>query len=190
LWKEVHRSTRPQRSDSASSTPVSPGCQNDGHPYWPTASPTKLNWYSGITATPALLGAVVLGEVMVHGWDIANASQGDTALDPTASYLGVLAAAAVCDLLLTPKGKFVTADIEFRIWGYESIGLRISNGHVRVEQQPMRRPDLCFTGAPQPFLLWTYLRTGNLAPFLNRSIRIGGRRPWRALDVAKWFETV
>jgi uncharacterized protein (TIGR03083 family) len=153
-------------------------------------SEQKMNWYAGTAVTPALLGAVVLGEVLVHGWDIATASHGDTTLDPAASHMGVVAAAAVCDLLLSPKGKTVTSDIEFRIRGYESIGLRIGDGHVRIVQEPMRRPDLWFAGAPGPFLLWTYLRTGTLGPFVKRSIHVGGRRPWRALAVAKWFETV
>jgi uncharacterized protein (TIGR03083 family) len=148
-----------------------------------------VNWYPGTAATPAFLGAVVLGELLVHGWDIAKTGHGDTTLDPSGSRFGVLAAAAASILLLTPKGRTVTADLEFRIRGYESIGLRLADGHAQIAAQPMPRPDLWFEGAPGPFVLWMYQRTGELKPFLDRSIRIGGRRPWIALTVAKWFET-
>ena len=149
-----------------------------------------VNWYAGTTATPAFLGAIVLGEVLIHGWDIATTSHGNTTLDPIGSRFGVLAAAAVCVLVLTPKGKTVTADLEFRIRGYESIGLRLADGHAQITTQPTGRPDVWFEGAPAPFVLWMYLRTGELKPFLNRSVRIGGRRPWRALAIAKWFEVI
>jgi uncharacterized protein (TIGR03083 family) len=148
-----------------------------------------VNWYSGTTTTPAFLGAAVLGEVLVHGWDIATASHGDTTLDPSGSRFGVLAAAAASTLVLTPKGKNVAAALEFRILGHESIGLELTRGNTHITTQSMRRPDLWFEGEPGPFVLWMYLRTGELKPLLNRSIRLGGRRPWLALTVASWFET-
>ena len=144
-----------------------------------------VNWYSGTPATPAFLGAVVVEEMLVHGWDIATASHGDTTLDPSGSRFGVLVAAAMSTLMLTPKGKTVTADVEFRIRGYESIGTRLANGHAHITTQPMRRPDLWFEGEPGPFVLWMLSRTA----VLNRSIRIGGRRPWLALTAMKWYET-
>jgi uncharacterized protein (TIGR03083 family) len=149
-----------------------------------------VNWYLGTTATPAFLGAIVLGELLVHGCDIATTSNGDTTLDPIGSRFGMLAAAATCVLVLTPKGKTVTADLDFRIRGYETIRLRLDNGHAQIMTQPTGRPDVWFEGAPGPFLLWMHERSGELKPFLNRSIRIGGRRPWRAFAVAKWIETV
>ena len=79
----------------------------------------------------------------------------------------------------------MTADVEFRIRGYESIGTRLANGHAHITTQPMRRPDLWFAGEPGPFVLWMLSRTA----VLNRNIRIGGRRPWLALTAMKWYET-
>jgi uncharacterized protein (TIGR03083 family) len=148
-----------------------------------------VNWYSGTTATPAFLGAAVLGEVLVHGWDIATASHGDTTLDPSGCRFGVLAAAAASTLVLTPKGKSVTADLEYKIRGYESVRVQLINGNTHITTESTRRPDLWFEGDPAPFVLWMYTRTGELKPLLNRSIRIGGRRPWLALAIAKWFDT-
>jgi uncharacterized protein (TIGR03083 family) len=148
-----------------------------------------VNWYSGTTASPAFLGAAVLGELLVHGWDIATTLHGNTTLDPSGCRYGALAMAAASILVLTPKGKTVTADIEYRPLGYEPLGVQLANGHAQITTQSMRRPDVWFAGEPTPFLLWMYQRTGELKPFLNRSIRVGGRRPWRALTMAKWFET-
>jgi uncharacterized protein (TIGR03083 family) len=148
-----------------------------------------VNWYSGTSATPAFLGATVLGEVLVHGWDIATASHGDTRLDPSGCRFGVLAAAAASTLVLTAKGKTVSAALEYRIRGYQSIGVELSKGNAHITTRSMRRPDLWFEGEPEPFVLWMYTRTGVLKPLLNRSIRLGGRRPWRVLAIASWFET-
>jgi uncharacterized protein (TIGR03083 family) len=145
-------------------------------------------WYAEAQITLPLLGAIVVGEVLVHGWDIAHSTGGITTLDPDASRFALLATVAITPLFVTARGATADATLEFRIRGHETVTLRLANGTATTTPGGNDRPDLWFAGEPAPFLLWYHARTGQLRPFLNRSIRFGGRRPWLMLRTSEWFE--
>jgi uncharacterized protein (TIGR03083 family) len=149
---------------------------------------TVSRWYAEAQITLPLLGAIVAGEVLVHGWDIANSTGGVTVLDSDACRFALLATVAITPLFVTAKGATVDATLEFRIRGHEPVSLRLANGTAATTPGGTDRPDLWFAGEPAPFLLWYHARTGQLRPFLNRSIRLGGRRPWLMLRTSQWFE--
>ena len=146
------------------------------------------NWYAGTRLALTCLAGLVLGEVLVHGWDIASTTDGDTTLEPNASRLASLAALAPTPLLLNQRGRSAVFNVSFRILGHGSTTLRFDKGDAEIVVDSPNRADVSFSADADRLLLWSYGRSGQLRPFLNRSVRLGGRRPWLILRIPQWFE--
>lgn len=146
------------------------------------------NWYAGTRLALASLAGLVLGEVLVHGWDIAITIDGDSTLDSNASRLASLAALAPTPLLLSESGRHAVFSVAFCIRGHGTTTLCFDRGNATVVVDSPLRADVSFAGAADRLLLWSYGRSGQLRPFLNGSVRVGGRRPWLVLRIPRWFE--
>ena len=146
------------------------------------------NWYAGTRLALSSLAGLVLGEVLVHGWDIGTAIDADTTLDPRACRLASLAALAPTPLLLTTRGTQAVFSVAFRVHEHEPTALFFDRGNATIVVDATVRADVSFTARADRLLLWSYGRSGQLRPFLTGSVRVGGRRPWLLLRVPQWFE--
>ena len=135
------------------------------------------------------VGAVMLGELLLHGLDLARTLDRpwDISRDEAITVLGGL---------LPSVGYSVDADVAERASG--TYHLRIRDGHdwaIRVEDRAATvdkerpsRADLHVSADPLAFLLSGYGRTNRWRPLLTGKIVAWGRRPHLAAHFSEMFK--
>lgn len=147
--------------------------------------------FDEVVVPMSTLLAVELGEVLVHGYDIANASSLDW---PIASDHAALAVGGLIPILphmvdLTKAAGF-NARIALRVrYGIEAT-LAFDDGILQVEAANGQRVDCRLTVDPAAYLLLSFNRIGPTMPTLQGKIVAWGRRPWLAVKMASLFKTI
>ena len=147
--------------------------------------------FGGVTAPLSTLLAVELGEVLVHGYDIARAAGLAWAISPAHA-----AATAGGMLPLLPHmvdreaaaGR--RAGLELRIRAGERVVLDIDDGVLRVSPSEGQSVDCRLSVDPVAYLLLSFGRIGPLRPMLQGKFSAWGRRPWLAARFPALFRTV
>lgn len=147
--------------------------------------------FAGVVVPMSTLLAVELGEVLVHGYDIAGASGLDW---PIASEHAALAVGGLLPILphvIDPaKAAGFAARIAFRIRGGINATLVFDNGVLRIEAADGQRVDCRLTVDPATYLLLSFNRISPTIPTLRGKIVAWGRRPWLAVKMASLFKTI
>lgn len=135
------------------------------------------------------VGAVMLGELLLHGLDLAHTLDRpwDISRDEASTVLGGL---------LPSIGYSVDPDVAERAPG--TYHLRIRDGHdwtihvedraASVDKGPPSRADLHVSADPLAFLLVGYGRTNRWRPLLTGKMIAWGRRPHLAAHFSKMFK--
>jgi uncharacterized protein (TIGR03083 family) len=141
-------------------------------------------WYGrGVTCRLDTLTCLAIGEVVVHGYDIARALRRPWPIDPEHARLVVAGVfPAMTPLTVdTAATAGLHAAYELRIRGGPRFVVRFHDGAATVEP-PAGRPVDCWISAdPTALLLLGYGRTGPWGPIARGRLVAGGRRPWLAL---------
>lgn len=143
--------------------------------------------FYGAPTPVAIVGGTLLGEMLTHGWDLARAHGmlANYHLPDEASYQALLAVSALVDYALTPAGSSASASYGYRIPRHKPLIFRLAPESVTVTHEQNGTVDAWFSGPPGILLLATH---GRLTTWRSlRTIR-GGRRPWRALTMDRFFE--
>jgi uncharacterized protein (TIGR03083 family) len=130
---------------------------------------------------PATITAIVLGEQLVHGLDLARAAGRPwpiTAGDARLVLPGLMD--VLPDYIDRQRARGLRVTYELRFGGDLRYQLTIADGTGTVGA-PSGRPDCVITADPVAFLLVGYGRIGQLGPTLRGKIRAGGRKPWLGL---------
>lgn len=139
----------------------------------------------GHAMTLANLVATVLGEVLVHGYDIAQAQSKPWKMDPEAARVAVYATTATLPLGINPE---TTADIDVRlnvrIRGGQCFAVHIANGKGWSEE--CGRADATISADAATFMLVGFGRMGPLGPALKGKILAWGRKPYLAARLSKY----
>ena len=144
--------------------------------------------YCTIDHPAAAVAGNLLGEVLVHGVDLARATGAEVALDAGHAYLALVALTTGIPFALTEHGRNASTILELRAKGYPAAQVHLAAGSTRITDAPGSRPDIRFSGTPQNLLLSGHGRL--LATvMLTGKVRVSGRRPWRALTIDKAFDT-
>jgi uncharacterized protein (TIGR03083 family) len=132
----------------------------------------------GIGMTPATVTAILLGEQLIHGLDLAR---GGGVPWPVTAADARLVIPGMMELLPSYLDRDRTRDLHVRYELRFGDGLRyqlaIEEG-TAVVSVPAARPDCVITADPAAFLLVGYGRTGQWGAILRGKLRAGGRKPW------------
>lgn len=141
-----------------------------------------FTWYQDRPTTLGAMTGLMLGEVLLHGYDIAQALRRPwpiAAPDATAVILGaVRLLPAYVD---ADAARGVRASYLISLRGGPRFGVRFADGQAEVQLTPSGRYDCRLSVDPTAMLLVSYGRQGPLRPALTGKIVAWGRKPWLGL---------
>jgi uncharacterized protein (TIGR03083 family) len=139
---------------------------------------------------PATMTAALVGEQLVHGFDLARAVGRRWTIDPDAARLTLTGLAPFLPYMVDAEAiRHVRARIEVRIVGDPRFTLVLDHGRAAVEPTD-GRCDCWIQAQPVPYLLTGYSRVNRWLPSLRLQLRVGGRRPWIAARLASYLTSV
>ena len=131
----------------------------------------------GVALTPATVAAIVLGEQLIHGLDLARAAGQPWTIEASDARLVI---PGVVDLLPAyfnrEAGRGLHAVYELRC-GDLRYHLTVDDGTATVGPAA-GAADCVITADPVAFLLVGYGRISQWGPMLRGQLRAGGRKPW------------
>jgi Mycothiol maleylpyruvate isomerase N-terminal domain len=139
---------------------------------------------------PAAMTAALVGEQLVHGFDLARAVGGRWTIDPDAARLTLTGLTPFLPYMVDAEAiRQVGARIEVRIAGGPRFALVLDHGRAAVEPAD-GHCDSWIRAQPVPYLLMGYGRVNRWLPVLRGQVRAGGRRPWIAGRLASYLTSV
>lgn len=137
------------------------------------------DWYGMADSTLAQMTAVMLGEALLHGYDMARAVRAPWPIGRGDATLVVLGALALLPAYVdADAARGVRVSYELALRGGPRVGVRFDDGRATVEH-PARPPFDCRLNAdPAALLLVSYGRIGPWGPALRGKIVAWGRKPW------------
>ena len=131
---------------------------------------------------------VLLGELVVHGHDIAGALHRPWPIEPADVELIVQGVSPVLAGWLDPaRSRGHTGRYEVRLRGQGVHRFAFADGRLRMDPPDPLRPDVVISADPATFLLVTYKRTSQWPGIATGRLVAWGRRPWLALTFASRF---
>jgi hypothetical protein len=139
---------------------------------------------------PATMTAALVGEQLVHGFDLARAVGRRWTIDPDAARLTLTGLTPFLPYMVDAEAiRDVRARIEVRIVGGPRFALVLDHGRAAVEPAD-GRCDCWIQAQPVPYLLIGYGRVNRWLPMLRRQLRAGGRRPWMTARLGSYLTSV
>ena len=136
---------------------------------------------------PVAMTAALVGEQLVHGFDLARAVGQRWSIDPDAARLALTGTAPLLPYLVNAEAiRDIGARIEFRIVGAPRFTLVLDHGRAAVEPAD-GHCDCWISAQPVPYLLLAYNRIGRWRPLLRREVRSGGRRRGLAMRLPRYL---
>ena len=148
-------------------------------------STTPVTWHGGVHYEVDNHLALVLGEYVVHGYDIAQALGKPWPIDPADARRVLIGAIPALPLAVdADAARGLTGVIEIRIRGGETRTVAWENGSVSVESGPgTPKADCIVSVDPVAFLLSSYGRGSKWKPILTGKVVAYGRKPLLALKM-------
>jgi len=139
---------------------------------------------------PAAMTAALVGEQLVHGFDLARAAGRRWPIDPDAARLMMTGTASLLPYFVDAEAiSHVRARIELRIVGAPGFTLVLDHGRAAVEPAD-GRCDCWIRAQPVPYLLLSFGRVSRWRPLLRGEVRSGGRRPWIAMRLPSYLTSI
>lgn len=145
-------------------------------------------WYGEGTAQDLdTMACVMLGEVVMHGYDIAEATGSTWVIDPHHAALVLCGVADMLPLYVDPEAAAgVQAVYDIRVRGGQAFTVTADAGRVRVSGAG-GRVDCHISADPVALLLVAYGRQSQWGPIARGDLVAWGRRPWLALSFRDLF---
>jgi uncharacterized protein (TIGR03083 family) len=136
-------------------------------------------FFGGVTIELAAQSAILLGEFVVHGYDVARSIGRPWPIDPAHARLIVTAVTALVPRYVDQaSARGLTATYEVRLRDGPSFQVRFDSGAAAVGPSHARAADCRLTVDPVTFLLVAYGRRSQWPGILRGQLRAWGRRPW------------
>jgi hypothetical protein len=137
---------------------------------------------NAVPMTAPTLTAILLGEQLIHGLDLARSVRRPW---PIARADAVLVLPALLSLapayLDRARAAHLRVSYELRFGpGLPHYHFTVADGTATTTVEDGPRPDCVLTADPVAFLRLGYGRGGRLGPVLRGELRAGGRKPWLA----------
>ena len=130
---------------------------------------------------------ILLGEVVVHGHDIARALHRPWPIDPAHVQLITLGLTPILPGWLDARASGHNGRYEVRLRGQGVHRFAFNHGRLTMNPPGAFEPDAIISAAPGPFLLVVYKRISQWPAILAGHLVAWGRRPWLALTFASRF---
>lgn len=139
----------------------------------------RILWHEGtLLDVPAAL-SLALGELLVHGYDIARTARAPWPITPHDAGLAIAGATRVLHLGLDAKKAGVARmACGFRLRSTPEFAVVVDRGTATVECPPVSPLDCRVSGDPVSYLLVGYGRVPQWSAALRAKLRAGGRNPW------------
>jgi uncharacterized protein (TIGR03083 family) len=136
-------------------------------------------FYGGLTIELAAQSAILLGEFVIHGYDVARSIGRPWPIDPAHARLIVAGLTAVLPRYVDrARAAGLTATYQVRLRGGPSFQVRFDRGTATVGPSQPGAADCRLTVDPVTFLLLAYWRRSQWPGILRGRLRAWGRRPW------------
>lgn len=148
-----------------------------------TPGDPEVAWHAGILLPMSSVTAVLLGEALIHGYDIAQASRRPWLIPPTHAGLVFSGALPVLPYFVNRAAAAgVRASFDVRLRGKDGpqVQLAFDDGTLHVSPGAAGSVDCHVSADPAAFLLVMYARQGPLRPALTGKVVAWGRKPWLA----------
>mgnify|MGYP001309698782 CR=1 FL=1 len=133
---------------------------------------------------------ILLGELVVHGWDVARALRRPWPIDPGHAALIFEGLNPVLPGWVRPERvRGLTAGFEIRLRGRDSHVWAFRDGRLQVNPRDRGRIDVHISADPAPFLLVCYRREPQWKHIATGRILAWGRKPWLAPTLISRFHT-
>lgn len=147
-------------------------------------------WHAGIKLPVSNIPGILVGECLVHGFDIARA---DGKRWPIPRDEAVEALVGISELIPYYVDKQATRDLEasfeIRLRGGPRLYLVFDRGRATVEPEALRRVDVHISADPAAYLLIGYKRIGQVGPALKGQMLVWGRKPLLSFRLARAFKS-
>ncbi|HEY2518828.1 MAG TPA: maleylpyruvate isomerase family mycothiol-dependent enzyme [Streptosporangiaceae bacterium] len=131
----------------------------------------------GVDLTPATVAAIVLGEQLIHGLDLARVAGRPWPINAGDARLVIPGVVDLLPAYLNREGaRGLRARYELRLGDLRYL-LTVDDGTASVGPAT-GSADCVITGDPVAFLLVGYGRISQWGPMLRGRLRAGGRKPW------------
>jgi len=136
---------------------------------------------NGLVIGPSTMAALLLGEQLVHGLDIARTARIPWTITAADALLVFPGALTVMPQYLRPRrAAGLHISFELRMRGGPGYRMAVDDG-TAVITAAREKADCVITADPVAFLLLGYGRISQLSPVLRGQLRPGGRKPWLAM---------
>ena len=151
--------------------------------------PTRRLYTFTVARTAASYGAVLLGELLVHGWDLARTLRRPWKISKDQARTVVYGAAEVLPFVVNRAvAKKLRCAFDIRLRGGEPVLIRVQNGAVTTTiGTHTDYVDLHVSGEPVTYLLVGAGRKSEWMAALTGKIVSWGPRPWLALPLRNLF---
>ena len=149
--------------------------------------PDPFPWYSGATIDVATATGLLLGELDVHGFDVARTVGTPWPIPASDGRTIVRAAVVLAPLYVDPEAT-TGVSVTFRILvrGGPSFRIRFDDGTAAVEPAA-GEADATIRADPVSLALVSYGRVSKWRAMATGKLFATGRRPWAALDFDRYF---
>ena len=152
------------------------------------AAPPSFRFHGGelVPADTAL--GILLAELVVHGWDIAQALRRPWPIDPGHVALILEGLAPIVPGWVDPeRARGLTATVQVRLRGQATHVFQFRDGRLRVDPDGEPPIDVRISGDPAALLLVLYRRQSPWPHIARGRLVAWGRRPWLAPSFAGRF---
>ena len=149
-----------------------------------------VDFFTGMLVQASAVTATLLGEALVHGYDLARAEGLPWRIEPAHAILTLEGVAPVMMHFVDEEAAAgLRAGFEIRLRGGPTTYWYFDEGRLTVVESPIRAVDCHVSAEPVTFLLMSYNRIGPALPALSGKVRVWGRRPWLATRLGSDFKT-
>lgn len=139
---------------------------------------------NGLVIRPPTMTALLFGEQIIHGLDIARAVNARWEITPRDALMLIPGGLTVAPHYIRPSAASTRVSFELRIRGGNAYRMAIDHG-TAVVSAAGEKSDCVITADPVAFLLLSYGRISQWSPIVRGKLRAGGRRPWLAMKFGK-----
>ncbi|HEX2049140.1 MAG TPA: maleylpyruvate isomerase family mycothiol-dependent enzyme [Actinomycetota bacterium] len=149
-----------------------------------------LRWHGDQEILPGSLAGIALGEVLVHGYDVARAANAHWTIEPGHARIVFQAITSILPQYVRRDAtRGMHEVVEVRLRGGPHVQIVIDDGTGFVEPAGARRASCTISAEPVAMLLVSYGRSGPVKPALTGKVVVWGRKPWLGVRLPALFES-